>query len=125
MIFVDYVVWHYTVAPGAILGLLHNYLVGTWHRFLISTHFKTLLAPWHRTRPSDFGKAQGFGDKIMNGVVDLYVRILAAIVRLVIILIGLIVEVVIIAAFIALLVIWLLWPVIFIWALSLGLPLIF
>lgn len=120
MVFVDYIVWHYAVAPGAILGLLHNYLVGTWHRFLISTHFKTLLSPWHRTRPSDVGKAQSIGDKIMNGVVDFYVRILAAIVRLVIILIGLIAEAVIVTAFVALLIVWLLWPVIFIWMVGYG-----
>lgn len=121
MILIDYFNWHYTVAPEAILKLSHNYLVGTWHHFLISTHFRTLLSPWHRTRPSDIGKAQNIGDKIMNRVIDFYVRILAAIVRLTIIIIGLIAEVVIIAAFVALLVVWILWPVILLWSIGNGL----
>lgn len=123
MAWLEYFYWHYAIAPGAILELSRNYLIGTWHRFLISTHFRTLLSPWHRTRPSDLSKTQNIGDKIMNMVIDFYIRILAAIVRLTIILVGLIAEIVIIAVFTALLVVWLLWPVIFIWSVSYGLKL--
>lgn len=112
MILIDYIYWHYVIAPLCILGLLRNYLAGTWHRFLIGTHFENLLAPWHRARPSDVGTTRSFGDKIANAIADFYIRIIAAIIRLVIILIGLLAEAVIAIAFITLTVVWLLWPVI-------------
>jgi hypothetical protein len=124
MVLIDYIYWHYTVAPSRILFLLHNYLIATWHRFLIGTHAKTLLSPWHRARPSDVGGARTFGDKIGNAIVDFYIRIIAAIIRLVIILIGLLAEVILIAVFMVLLVVWLLWPAIFVFLISKGLVLI-
>ncbi len=124
MILIDYIYWHYAVAPSRILGLLYNYLVGTWHRFLIGTHFKTLLSPWHRARPSDVSGARTFGDKIGNVIVDFYIRIIAAVIRLIIILIGLTAELILMIAFVALLVVWLLWPAIFIFWVSKGLVLV-
>jgi len=125
MVLIDYLYWHYAIAPAGILGLLRNYLLGTWHRFLIGTHARTLLAPWHRARPSDIDNAGTFGDKITNSIVDFYIRIIAAIVRLIIILIGLLVEVIVAILFFALLIAWLLWPLILILLLTKGLALIF
>lgn len=121
MILGDYFHWHYTVAPAVILGLLKNYLVGTWHRFLITTHFKTLFSPWHRVKTSDFGETKNFGDKIVNGIIEFYIRILAAAIRLTIILVGLVIEAMVVFVFIALLIAWLLWPAIFIWSVGNGL----
>lgn len=125
MSLIDYAFWHYTVAPVGILGLLRNYLTGNWHRFLIGRHFKTLFAPWHRAKPSDIGGVETFGDKILNAVVDFYIRIIAAVIRLLIIVMGLIWEAVTTVAFILLLVIWLLWPIILVFAVGRGLSLIF
>lgn len=112
MLLLDYAYWHYGVAPSRILKLLRNYLIATWHRFLIGTHARTLFAPWHRARPSDVGRPQTFGEKIGNAVVDFYIRIVAAIIRLVIIIFGLLTEALLAVAFILLLAIWLLWPAI-------------
>ncbi|MBI2669805.1 MAG: hypothetical protein HYX20_01500 [Candidatus Yanofskybacteria bacterium] len=125
MIVIDYLYWHYVIAPMGILGLLKNYLIGTWHMFLIATHFRTLLAPWHRARPSEFGKSKTFGDKILNTIIDFYIRIIAAIIRLIVILIGLIAELAVVAVFITLLIVWLLWPVILLSLFRKGLWLIF
>ena len=124
MALIEYIYWHYGIAPAGILELLKNYLIGTWHRFLIGTHFKTLLSPWHRARPSDTGTAQNFGDKILNGIVDFYITIAAAVIRLLIILIGLAAEVIIIIVFLVLFIGWLLWPVIFIWSVNKGLAMV-
>ena len=124
MIILDYIYWHYGVAPTGILGLLKNYLVGTWHKFLISIHFKTLLAPWHRTKPSELDTTLAFGDRVLNAIVDFYIRILAAIVRSIIILIGLAAELIIIAVFLIWLAIWLLWPAIFVFLISKGFSLV-
>lgn len=124
MLILDYINWHYGVAPANILGLLRNYLIATWHRFLIGTHARTLLSPWHRARPSDINASGSFGDRLANGIVNFYIRIIAAIIRLVIILIGLATELILIIAFTALLMLWLLWPVIFIFLVSRGLALV-
>ena len=125
MLPLNYIYWHYAIAPSAILGLLKNYLIGTWHRFLISTHFKMLFAPWHRTRPSEIGATINFGDKIADAIVDFYIRILAAVIRLFVILIGLTAEIFVIVVFLILFVVWLLWPLIFIFFLVKGLTFIF
>lgn len=125
MLLTDYIYWHYVIAPAGILGLLKNFLLGVWHKFLIATHFKTLLAPWHRVQPSGIGTTRTFGDKIINGVIDFYIRIIAAIIRLVIILAGLFVGLIIIAGFFILLVVWLLWPAVFIFWVGKGLGLVF
>ena len=124
MLLIDYIYWHYGIAPAGILGLLRNYLTGTWHRFLIGTHAKTLLSPWHRAKPSDTGNVLTFGNKIANAIVGFYIRIIAAIVRLIIILIGLMAELILIIVFVSLLVVWLLWPVILLLFLTKGLSFI-
>lgn len=121
MLLTDYISWHYSVALSGILGLLRNYLIGTWHRFMIGQHFKTLFSPWHRSRVSNIGATLTFGDRISNAVVDFYIRILAAVIRLSIILTGLVTEAILIVAFAALFIIWLLWPAIFIFSLIKGL----
>lgn len=124
MLIWDYLHWHYAIAPARILGLLHDYLIGTWHRFLIGTHCKTLLSPWHRARPSDVGGARTFGDKIVNAIIDFYIRIIAASIRLIIILIGLVAELIVMIAFIVLLAVWLLWPAVFVFWVGQGLALL-
>lgn len=112
-IFLDYFYWHYTIAPFEILRIMNNYLIARWHQFLIVQHFRTLFAPWHRQNPSDFGKRdRTFTDKILDGVADLYIRLIAAGIRSTIILGGLIVELLTVVSFLVLFVVWLGWPVI-------------
>lgn len=125
-IFLEYFYWHYTIAPFEILRIMQNYLKANWHRFLIVQHLKTLFAPWHRQNPSDFGaKSKTFGDKIMDRVVDLYIRLIAAFIRLTIIAMGLIMQALIGVSFIILFVIWLGWPVVSIYFILKGLIMVF
>lgn len=119
-----YFYWHYAIAPSNILGILKNYLIGTWDRFLISKHLQTLFSPWHRLLPSQIPEKQNFGTKILNAILDFYIRILAAIIRLIIIVVGLLNELLLIILFLLLLIIWLLWPVIFILMIIKGLKLL-
>lgn len=125
MVIVDYISWHFTIAPGGIWGLLNNYMKATWHRFLIVQHLKTLFAPWHRQQPSDLDGPGGLGAKIMNSIADFYIRILAAGVRSIIIISGLIVEAIIFIAFVLLFIVWILWPIILVYLISRGLVLVF
>ncbi len=123
-IFADYLRWHYGEALGAILTIQKNYVIAIWHRFLISQHFRTLFSPWHRRQPSDFGKASTLSGKLLDGIVDFYIRILAAIIRLSIIVTGLLWAGIVFVSFWFLFIFWLLWPVIFILILFKGLSLI-
>jgi hypothetical protein len=125
MILADYIYWHYRIAPLGILKLLKNYLIGIWHKFLIATHFKTLLAPWHRTKPSEIEATKNLGNKILDIIIDFYIRIIAALVRLSIILLGIFTELMAIIVFILLFIFWLLWPIIFVKLVSQGLALFF
>lgn len=124
-IFLDYIFWHYQIAPKEIFGILKNYLTGNWHKFLITKHLKTLFYPWHRLRPSEIEKTNKISEKIANAIIDFYIRILAALVRLTIVLTGLIYELITIIIFLALFLIWLFWPVVFIYLIVKGLTLIF
>ncbi|MFH1769528.1 MAG: hypothetical protein ABH833_02580 [Parcubacteria group bacterium] len=112
MVLVKYLIWHYSIAPRNIVAIMLNYVVGTWHNFLIVRHLRTLFAPWHRTKPEEILKPKTLGDKMGNFVVDIFIRLIAAVLRLGIVLTGLIYEILIIAVFIVFLVVWLAWPAI-------------
>lgn len=124
-IFLEYLYWHYAVAPFEILKIMQNYLKAARHQFLLVQHFKTLFSPWHRQNPSDFGtRERTFGDKIMDSLADLYIRLIAACIRMTIIIAGLLWQLVLLSAFLTLFVVWLAWPAIGIFLISRGLGLI-
>jgi len=112
MLITEYFIWHYSIAPPAIWVIFGNYAKATWHRFLIGRHFKTLLAPWHRRQPSDMGERNGIGSKMLDAISDFYIRILAAFIRLTLIILGLIFIALVFVIFASLFFIWILWPLI-------------
>jgi len=124
ILLISYLNWHYVIAPRQILGLLKNYAIGTWHLFFIDRHAKTLFSPWHRMRMRDVLRPHNLYERAGNVVVDAYTRILAALIRLVIILSGLCFEIVISVFFVALFFAWLLWPMVFVLTVSKGVLLI-
>ncbi len=96
-----------------------------WHQFLITQHFKTLFSPWHRQNPSDFGpKQRVFTDKILDAITDVYIRLIAAGIRMTIILAGLIVELLTLIFFLILFVVWLAWPVLAVYSIIKGFSLV-
>ncbi|OGN00216.1 MAG: hypothetical protein A3B91_03820 [Candidatus Yanofskybacteria bacterium RIFCSPHIGHO2_02_FULL_41_29] len=124
-IFLEYFYWHFTVAPFEILKIAGDYLKAARHQFLIVQHLKTLFSPWHRQNPSDFSVRQKtFSDKIMDSVADLYIRLIAAGVRLSIVFMGLIWQVILLICFGLLFVIWLAWPVIAVYSIMRGLAML-
>ncbi|MDP3954124.1 MAG: hypothetical protein Q8Q06_01750 [bacterium] len=125
MLAIEYFIWHYYAAPGQIWGIMINYARSIWHRFLIVRHLKTLFAPWHRRQPSDVGGDRTFGSMAGNFFADIYIRILAAFVRVLIILSGIIAEVIVFVGFILLLMIWIVWPILLAYSVIQGLGLIF
>jgi len=100
-------------------------MTARWHQFLIGKHFRTLFAPWHRQNPSDFGtREQNFGDKIIDSLADVYIRLIAAVIRLMIIFTGLLVELLTMIIFLVLFVVWLAWPMIAIYSIVKGLSML-
>lgn len=124
MILVDYIYWHFVLAPRNIWEIAANYMRANWHRFLISQHVRTLFSPWHRRKPSDLGKPSSLEDRMVGGITDFYITILAAFARSFIILIGLFVEIITFALFTFLFFVWILWPIIAILLISWGLSLL-
>ena len=90
MIILDYFSWHYSKAITGIMVLMADYANAIWHRFLVVQHLKTLFAPWHRRQPSEFSKGDDFSTRVLDALADFYIRLLAALMRTIIILSGLI-----------------------------------
>jgi len=124
MIFIDYIIWHYITAPREILVLLKNYSFAVWHKFFIVQHARTLFAPWHQLNARYMFPPQNPADRLANFLVDVYIRILAAGIRLTIIVVGLATQVFVLVFFVSLLFIWLLWPALFITVTARGFGLI-
>lgn len=97
-------------------------MTARWHQFLIVQHFNTLFSSWHRQNPSDFGpKEKNFSDKILDAAADIYIRLIAACIRVIIIFVGFITIFLTMISFLLLFVIWLGWPAIAIYLISKGL----
>jgi len=124
MVFLPYLNWHYTVAPGEIIGIAGNYLCGTWHRFIIPKHLATLFAPWRRTLPSQLWYKQTIGQKIGNLAMDIIIRFLGAIIRLGVVIIGSLVLALMAILGIASFLLWIVWPFILILACYWGIALL-
>jgi len=124
-LFLEYFYWHYTIAPFEILRIMGNYLKASRHQFLLVQHLKTLFAPWHRQNPSSFGpKNRTFGDKILDVLVDIYIRLIAAVIRLTIIVMGLLWQLLLFIGFMVLFVGWLGWPAIAIYMIGMGIKIL-
>ena len=124
-IFLEYFYWHYAIAPFEILKIMRNYLKAARHQFLMSQHLRTLFAPWHRQNPSDFGrKEKTLADKMLDSLADLYIRLIAACIRTLIIFAGLIWQLILLLAFLLLFIIWLAWPFIAVYSIVRGLSML-
>lgn len=122
---IDYFIWHYTVAPIKIVYLLQNYSSAIWHRFFIVTHLRTLFSPWHRLRSKYIFSSQKFTDKLGNFIFEIFIRLLAASVRLCIIITGLLTQTLLFILFLIIFACWIFWPMLVFIFLGKGLVLIF
>jgi len=122
-IIIQFVVWHIFDVPGKILKAWKNYLKFYSEYFSIGHLLKTLVAPWHGLsweHGRGFSPARYFEVIVSNG----FSRIIGAIIRLMLIAIGIIFEIVVFVLGLVLFIIWLLLPLILIGGFIFGIKLL-
>ena len=124
MSFFEYLIWHYAVAPIGIVRIGRNYVASAWHRFLIGRHIATLLAPWHRASAHIAGQPVTIGTRVQDAIMSPILRLVGAVIRLGVIIVGLAVQGCIILTTLLALCVWLLWPAVVAASLYWGLALL-
>ncbi len=109
LFFTSYVQWHYGRALRGIFMLWLNTLLFVVHYFSLLLLFKTLLAPWKRLQETYKG---GIGLENILGliIVNTVMRAVGAVIRLVVIAVGLAVLVLVVVGFIPFVFLWILAP---------------
>lgn len=123
-IFFQYLQWQFLIAPKNIFLGWRNFFMFNLNYFSVFPLMKTLFSPWRRYNwvyPKGFDIAKYF--EILSS--NLISRMMGAIMRSSLIVIGLIMEILIIIAGIIILIAWLALPAILILGLIFGLNLLF
>ena len=123
-IFWKLISWQFFDVPKNILKAWKNYLKFYWNYFSILLLIKTFFSPWHRYKWS-YGKGFDIGKYFEAFVSNLISRILGAILRFFLIIIGLLFEIFIIFAGISIFLGWLVLPILLILGLYYGVRIIF
>jgi len=118
-ILIQYLIWYFWEVPGKILEALRNFLLFNINYFSIPLLFKTLFSHWRRYRWSYKG---GFSPARYIEVYfsNLISRVLGAIVRSILILLGLLVEIFILLGGMIIFFGWLFLPLLMVWGLYFG-----
>jgi hypothetical protein len=119
-----YIRWHYSTAIRSIARIVENIIWFIWHFFSIELQAKTLFAPWQRLREV---RKRGFDLEDMLGtwLINLVMRFVGFLVKIVFIIIGLVAIVVTFILSAGFVVIWLALPFIIIFLFVFGFVLIF
>ena len=123
-IFWQWVFWQFLEMPGNILKAWRNFLKFNLNYFSIPLLLKTLFSPWRRYRMS-YGKGFDIGRYFSVFFSNLIFRILGAMMRVFLIMIGLLAEIFLIFAGAFIFLGWLVLPAILIAGLIFGFKIIF
>ncbi|OGZ19079.1 MAG: hypothetical protein A2175_02030 [Candidatus Nealsonbacteria bacterium RBG_13_42_11] len=119
----QYLVWQFFDAPKNILKAWKNFLLFNLNYFSIPLLLKTLFSPWHRYKVS-YGRGFDFGRYFEAFFSNLIFRILGAIIRTLLIIIGLLMEVFIVLGGLIAFFCWLVLPAILIVGFIFGIKII-
>jgi hypothetical protein len=108
-ILIKYLVWHFFDTPKGILSAWRNCLRFNLNHWSVPLLLKTWFSPWRRYRYS-YGKGFGFTKYFEVFTFNLISRILGALMRSVLIIIGLAMEVLVLSAGAIVLLAWLASP---------------
>lgn len=123
LIFPAYFIWHYGAAFTGLLALYKTALWFTWRFFSVGTLIRTLFSPWRRLG-EEYKK--GFDPEAFFGtlLVNTLMRIIGAIFRLVLVVIGMATLLIVALGGLATFVVWTLMPALVVLGVSTGLALL-
>jgi len=110
-IFIEWFVWQFYEMPKFLLQIWKNYLEFASNLFSFPLLLKTFFAPWHRYKwryPKFFNITEFFNTLISNT----FSRILGAMVRIVLIIVGILFQIFVVVTGFIIFVGWLLLPII-------------
>jgi len=116
--------WHFFEMPEEIIRIWKNFLKFNLEYFSIKLLIKTLFFPWRKYQVS-YGRGFDIGRFFESFLSNLIFRILGAIIRSGLILIGLLVQIFIIFIGIIILILWLFLPIFLILGLFYGFKILF
>jgi len=123
IVFVQYLVWQFIDSPRAILKAWKNFLFFNLNYFSIPTLLRTFFSHWKRYSYS-YGKSFNIGRYFEAFTFNAMSRVIGAILRTFVIIIGLIVEVILFLAGAIIVLGWIFLPFILIYGLIYGFKLI-
>lgn len=106
-----YLFWHYTRAWLDIARLYSNFAWFLFHFFSFRILLWTLFSPWKRLHESRKGELGILGALLVNGVA----RLVGIVIRLAAIAAGVLSFVLLTVIFLAILFLWLFWPLVLLW----------
>jgi len=106
----NYFCWHYTLAFVDILSIWRNITVFIYHFFSIPVLAQTFFAPWKRIHADRETKGLDLADVASTYFVNFVMRILGALIRSIIIAIGMITLSFVIIAGLVFFIFWILMP---------------
>jgi len=108
-IFIKYLVWHFFDTPQGILRAWRNCLKFNLNHWSVPLLLKTWFSPWRRYR-SSYGKGFSFGKYFEVFTFNMTSRVIGAIMRTVLIIMGLVAEILVFFAGAIVLLAWLVLP---------------
>jgi len=123
-IVVQYLIWHFFDVPKGILKAWKNFLFFNFNYFSVVLLLKTFFSPWRRYSWS-YGRGFNIKRYVEAFLSNLLSRILGAIVRSVLIIIGLITEIFVLCLGVIVFFGWLVLPVLLILGFAFGIRVIF
>lgn len=123
MVFFQYLIWHFIDTPRAFASAWRNYLYFVLNYFSVPLLLKTFFSHWHKYG-SSYGK--GFDPKryVETFVLNAMSRVIGMVLRTVFIILGLAAEVFVFAIGLAILLLWIILPVLLVAGFIFGLRLI-
>jgi len=112
-IFITWLIWHFYEMPKFLLGVWKNYILFALNYFSVPFLLKSLFAPWRKYKwnyPKGFAVGEFFSTLISNAIS----RILGALVRIVLIVIGILFQIFVIFAGLMIVFLWIAIPFIII-----------
>lgn len=112
-ILTKWLLWHFSEMPKFLFGVWKNYILFALDYFSLSLLLKSLLSPWRKYR-WNYPKWYQVGEFLATFISNVFSRLLGALVRLVLIVVGILFQIFVIIVGLIILLLWMLIPFIII-----------